>query len=363
MKEKKPVRVLHVLTGLSSGGAESFIMNMYRNIDRNMVQFDFLLRSNVNIFRDELEQMGSQVYITDSFPGHFIKNAIQTSSFFKKHHYDIIHVHANALLYTWALICAKRDGVKCRIIHSHNAAMAHMILLPIHKWNKRRICGLATDFFACSDDAGRWMFPEKYTVIPNAIDLHAFSFNQNKREEVRKRLGIGENELVLGHIGRFAKQKNHTFLLDIFSEVAKKRPDSRLVLVGDGELRQEIEEKALRLNLKDRVLFLGARADVADIVNCFDVFVFPSIYEGLGIVVIEAQANGLCVISSEAVPDQAVFSDIQRLSIQENAAFWAGQILQTDIRRKNVADALTAAGFDVQNAALKLQEFYLSKAK
>ena len=140
MVEKKPIRVLHVLTGLSSGGAESFIMNMYRNMDRSKVQFDFLLRSTDNIYREELEKMGSNVYITASFPRHFIRNAVQTARFFKEHSYDIIHVHANALLYTYALSCAKRNGTKCRIIHSHNAAMAYMRLLPLRRWSQTDKC-------------------------------------------------------------------------------------------------------------------------------------------------------------------------------------------------------------------------------
>lgn len=363
MEEKKPIRVLHVLTGLSSGGAESFIMNMYRNMDHSKVQFDFLLRSTDNIYREELEKMGSKIYITASFPRHFIRNAVQTARFFKEHSYDIIHVHANALLYTYALSCAKRNGVKCRIIHSHNAAMAYMRLLPLHNANKRRITSLATDYFACSDDAGRWMFPGDFKVIPNAIDLHAFAFNKQMRKNVRQNLGIDEDDFVIGHIGRFTPQKNHAFLLDVFAEVVKKKPNARLLLLGDGELRRDMEEKAANMQLQDQVIFLGARKDVADIINAFDMFVFPSTYEGLGIVLLEAQANGIYSICSDAVPNQAILTAyVKKLFLSDDASVWASHVLNVDSTRNDAGDALARAGFDIRSAAKNLQEFYLSKA-
>lgn len=356
------VRVLHVLTGLSNGGAESFIMNMYRNIDRNKVQFDFLLRSNENVFKEELEKMGSRVFTTASFPRHFIQNALQTSRFFKEHHYDIIHVHANALLYTYALSCAKKNGVKCRIVHSHNSAMAHMQLLPIHNANKRRIHKLATDYFACSDAAGKWMFNGGYTLVHNAIDLSDFAYSAQKRAQIREKLGIKDGELVIGHVGRFTEQKNHTFLIDIFNEMLKTGCNAKLVLIGDGPLKQAMEKKADELRLAGRVLFLGPRKDVADIIDAFDVFVFPSIYEGLGIVIIEAQANGIPAICSDAIPDQAIIgSAVTKLSLASGVKAWADCILNTELQRVQLMDRLQAAGYDVRAEAKKLQEYYLSK--
>ena len=362
MENQEVVRVLHILTGLSNGGAESFIMNMYRNIDRSKVQFDFLLRSNENCFKDELEKMGSRVYTTASFPRHFIRNALQTSRFFKEHHFDIVHVHANALLYTYALSCAKKNGVKCRIIHSHSSAIVYAQLLPIHNANKYRIQKLATDFFACSDVAGKWMFPGRYTLVRNAIDLPAFAFCEQKRVQFRERLGIKSDEFVLGHVGRFAETKNHVFLVDVFYELLKYRKNSKLVLVGEGELMPKIKERVQQLDLSDQVVFLGARKDVADIINAFDVFVFPSIYEGLGIVIIEAQANGVPAICSDAVPDQAIIgSAVTKLSLASGAKVWADYILNTELQRVQLMDRLQAAGYDVRAEAKKLQEYYLSK--
>lgn len=364
MEQKEPVRVLHVLTGLTTGGAESFIMNMYRNLDRNQVQFDFLLRSSDNIYKDELEEMGSRIYVTAAFPRHFIQNAIQTSAFFKTHHYDIIHVHANALLYTYALECAKKSGVKCRIIHSHNAAMAHMQLLPIHRANKRRIGGLATEFFACSNVAGQWMFDRDFSVIPNAIDLPAFTFNVETRDRIREKYGIRSEELVIGHIGRFTEQKNHSFLLDVFAEIIKIRPNSKLMLVGDGELRCSIEAKAEKQKLRNKIVFLGSTNTVSEIVNAFDVFVFPSVYEGLGIVALEAQANGLRMICSEAVPSEVLMDDSMcTLPLSAGAEYWAWQILNMDTKRLDLTERIRSAGYDVRYEAQKLQAFYISRGQ
>ena len=364
MDNQEAVRVLHVLTGLSNGGAESFIMNMYRNIDRNKVQFDFLLRSNENVFKEELEKMGSRVFTTASFPRHFIQNALQTSRFFKEHHYDVIHVHANALLYTYALSCAKKNGVKCRIIHSHNSAMAHMQLLPIHNANKRRIHKLATDYFACSDAAGKWMFNGGYTLVHNAIDLADFAYSAQKRAQIKEKLDIKDGELVIGHVGRFTEQKNHDFLIEVFNEIVKSGCNAKLLLVGDGPLKQAMEKKADELRLADRVLFLGPRKDVATIINAFDIFAFPSVYEGLPIALLEAQANGLPIICADAISKQTIFGGtVNKLPLTLSAKSWAERIMNADFRRIQVTDNLQAAGYDIRIEARKLQEFYLSKVK
>lgn len=363
MEQKNaPIRVLHVLTGLSSGGAESFIMNMYRNIDRAKVQFDFLLRSDENIYKEELAEMGSRVYITASFPRHFIQNALQTSKFFQEHHYDIIHVHANALLYTYALSCAERNGVKCRIIHSHNSAMAHMQLLPIHNANKRRIQKLATDFFACSDAAGKWMFHGDYSLVHNAIDLSAFAYSTQKRARVREKLGIKEDELAIGHVGRFTEQKNHDFLIEVFHKVLQSEENAKLVLLGEGPLKHAMEQKADALKIADRVLFLGARKDVAEIMNAFDIFVFPSIYEGLPVVLLEAQANGLSIICADTISDQAFFDcAVLKLPLTLDAKSWADYVINVNTGRMQLTDSLQAVGYDIKAEAQKLQSFYLSK--
>ncbi|WP_010200274.1 glycosyltransferase [Bacillus sp. m3-13] len=213
--KNKPIRVLHVLNGLGSGGTESFIMNIYRNIDRSKVQFDFLIRSTKdNLLKNEIEKLGGKVYITSEFPRHFIKNYREINEFFKRNKdYNIVHVHANALMYVKPLKIAKKYGVNCRIIHSHNTQTANNPLYKyIHHWNKRFISEQATDFFACSKMAGDWMFNNSYKVINNAIDVNKFQFNEEKRKKVRELFKL-ENKFVIGHIGRFTYQKK-SFVFD-----------------------------------------------------------------------------------------------------------------------------------------------------
>lgn len=283
-----PIRVLHIITGMGYGGAEAFIMNMYRNIDRKKVQFDFLLRSNQMIYGDELEKMGSNVYYTASIPKHFVKNYFQTVRFFKEHKYSIIHVHANALLYTSALKIAKRAGVKCRVMHSHNASLFYSKTKPIHMHNKKRIERLATHYFACSDSAGKWMFNGDYSIIRNGIDTKRFAYNEDSRRRIRRELNIPDDAFVLGHTGHLTYVKNQMFAIDVLSEIHKAGKKAYLVLVGEGDAENELKQFANQKAVNDYVVFTGGRTDIPDLLSAFDLFVFPSIYEGLGISVLEA---------------------------------------------------------------------------
>lgn len=355
-----PIRVLHVITGMGSGGAESFIMNMYRNIDRNKVQFDFLLRSNQMIYGDDLNEMGSNVYVTASLPKHYIKNYFQTVQFFNEHKYDIIHVHANALIYVSALAIAKRAGVKCRIMHSHSNSLFFPITKPIHFLNKKRIGRLATHFFACSDSAGKWMFGDKYTVIKNGIDIERFSYNPESRNRIRQEFGISEDSFVLGHVGHLSSVKNQRFAIEVLSEIHKTNKKSYLVLVGEGDIEDELKNFAAQKNVGDYVIFTGSRNDVYDILSAYDLFVFPSLFEGLGISILEALANGLVCVCSEAVPiDSFPAESIHQLSLESGAPKWSELILNLDYSRIDVIAKLIELGFDSKSQAKELQDFYL----
>ena len=360
MENQSCVRVLHVIDGLGSGGAESFLMNMYRNIDREKVQFDFLLRSEDNIYKDELEKMGSKVYVTASFPKHFIKNYFETKKFLKEHKYEIIHIHANALLYLTALILAKKEGVKCRIVHSHSISTKYPVLKIIHNFNKNLLHFWATDYFACSEDAGKWMFKKQYLHIKNSTDLDKFKFNRQKRECVREELGIDEDVFVIGHIGRFLPVKNHSFILSVFKEILENNVKSKLILVGEGENFDEVKEKVNELGLTDNVLFLGVRKDIDRVINAFDVFLFPSLYEGLPMVLVESQANGITSFISDVIPkDVLVSSCVHPMSLQESPKVWAKTIIETNYERQNVIRELSEAGFDIKSEAKKLESYYV----
>ena len=354
-----PVRVLHVIAGMGSGGAESFLMNMCRHMDPEKVQFDFLLRSNENIYTDELNSMGCRVYYTASFPRHWLKNMVQTWRIIRQNQYKIIHVHANALLYVFPLLIAKKLGVPCRIMHSHNSSMAYKSALPIHQFFRNRIHRIATHCFACSEQAGEWMFPGQYEIIHNAIEVDKFRFDQTAREKIRAEWNLPADAFVIGHVGRFWEQKNHAFLLNVFSKVLQQKPDAYLVLIGEGGMEQQIRDLACDLSLRDHVIFAGVRKDVNQALSAFDVFAFPSIYEGLGIVVIEAQANGLATVCSEAVPDKAILiHNVKRISLNKGPEFWADVIIQSDTQRVESGHILVKAGYDINMEAEQLQDFY-----
>lgn len=361
------VKVLQVLNGLGHGGAEAFVMNMYRNIDRGEVQFDFLVRSTDNSnYEEEVKQLGGKIYVTAPFPKNVIKNWTETKYFFKIHRdYDIVHVHANSLLYLLPLKLAKKYGVKCRIIHSHNTRSAKKVYNILHNYNKRRVKKYTTDYFACSKIAGEWMFNSHFNIIKNAIDTNKFRYNRNMRNELRKELNIS-NKFVVGHVGRFTHQKNHAFLIEVFKEILKCKNDAILVLIGDGELRSEVYEKVRKLGIEDNVVFCGSKGNVADYLNIFDVFLFPSYFEGLPIALIEAQASGIPCVISDTISDEILVTDlVHRKSLKSEAREWAEEIINLDngYERKDRYQEIVDAGFDMNHSVQELQNFYLNSIK
>lgn len=361
---RKPIRVLQVITGMGSGGAEKFLMNMYRNIDRNLVQFDFLLRSNDIIYEDEIKALGGRIFYTSEFPKHFIKNQREVRKILKENNFDAIHIHANAFLYVTPLIEAKRAGIPCRFFHSHNTNVKYNQTKALHAINKKAFSRLITCPLACSDDAASWMFEQPCTVINNAIDLEEFAFNEENREKIRKELKIAPEQFALGHVGRFLPVKNHKFIIEIFKEILKTNPAAVLVLVGEGELFNEIKIKIENDNLSDSVRMLGARNDVNEILSALDYFIFPSIYEGLGISLIEAQVNGLPILASENIPNEAAVTRLFNImEISQGAAKWAEFINNDAKQRRFYTDKIREAGFDIRTEAKRLQNIYLNEAE
>lgn len=362
------VRVLHVLGGLGTGGTESLIMNWYRNIDRTKIQFDFLVRSSDDNYTDEIQRMGGRIFYTSSFPRHLVRNYIETKNILKKKEWNVIHVHGNAAIYILPLKIAKKYGYECRIMHSHNVKTQKNVFKAVHLWNRKKMLKYATHRLACSRAAGEWMFAdEEFQIIRNAIDTKAYSFDRKAREELRKKYGL-EEKYVVGHVGRFALQKNHIFLLDVFEAIVSKKQESVLILVGDGELEQEARDKAKRLGISDRVIFLGRRSDVGKIMSAMDVFVLPSLYEGLGNVLVEAQVNGLsCVVSEEAFNEEVqIFNGLQRISLRENAEEWADCVLgeENTIAKRTLSDEMLAAtGYDIKIEISYLEKLYLQEER
>lgn len=364
----QPIRVLQVFAQMNRGGAETMIMNLYRNIDRTKIQFDFIVHTDEQCaFDEEIKLLGGKIYRVPRYTG---KNHIQYltawRSFFETHiNYKIIHGHVRSTAAIY-LNLANKHGLTT-IAHSHSTssgkglpALAKNILqLPIRN--------IADYLFACSKNAGEWLYgkkackSEKFFLLNNAIEVEKFLFNEDTRIQKRKELTI-EDKFVVGHIGRFNTVKNHSFLIDIFREVHKENNNSVLLLVGDGELRSKMEQKVMDLGLSDNVLFTGLRTDVSELLQAMDVFVFPSLYEGLPVTLIEAQASGVnCIISDTISKEVKISNKIQFCSLKNPPEYWAKMILNNiDRSTENIYEEVSNAGYNVKNNARWLEDFYLS---
>lgn len=269
------------------GGVESVVMNYYRNIDRNKIQFHFVCdEDSTDIPYEEIEKLGGKVIVIPPYQKLF-KYQKELYRIFKENNYKIVHSHINALS-VFPLRIAKKAKIPVRIAHSHSTSnkkewkknILKMILRPLSKL-------YANNYFACTEYAGKWLFGKKVVerkelnVINNAIDLKKFEFNENIRKALREKLGIKDDTLIIGHVGRFMKQKNHEFLIEVFNEVYKKNQNTLLILIGQGPLLSEIKQKAINLNIEDKIRFIGQVTDVEKYYNIMDIFLFPSIYEGL----------------------------------------------------------------------------------
>lgn len=360
------VRVLQVVTKMDRGGLETMLMNYYRHIDRDKVQFDFLThRKERGAYDTEIEEMGGIIYRLPRLVPWSPSYKYALNRFFVEHpEYRIVHVHQDCLS-SVILKVAAQHGVPVRIAHSHSNSQDKNIKYLIKMFYKRQIPQYATELFACSVSAGEWMFGTRNVqVLPNAIDIDQYIFNISIREDMRKKLGIG-NEMVIGHVGRFSTVKNHSFLIDIYKQVKQLEPDSKLLLVGGGDELHAIQQKCKELGLDKDVIFTGVRSDVSDLMQAMDIFIFPSLYEGLPVTVIEAQASGLPCIISDRVPHDCIVTPlVQQISLDENIAIWASQaIIAAKYPRKDMSEEICSAGFDICKAAKQLERYYELKMR
>lgn len=362
----EPIRVLQVVTYMGRGGLETMLMNYYRNIDRNKVQFDFLTHRDERWdYDDEIESLGGKIYHLPKL-NPFSKNYLNAlDKFFKEHkEYQIVHCHQDCLSGV-VLKVAKKNGVRFTIAHAHSASQDKNLKYLIKVLAKKNIKKYSDKMFACGEEAGRWMFEtDNFEVLNNAIDTDLYTYNKEKADKIKKEFGI-ENKFVVGHVGRFNYPKNHKFIIDVFNEVQKVKEDSVLMLVGDGELRPEIEQKVRDLGLSDKVIFAGIRSDVNDLMHGMDVFLFPSLYEGLGIVLIEAQAAGLkCIISENIPKDGVLTNDVTSISLNQSPAVWANEILKyQEYKRANNKEIIKKVNYDIKNNAKTLEHFYIENAR
>ena len=367
------LRVLHSVSNMARAGIETMLMNYYREIDRSRIQFDFLANKPVpGEYDDEIRAMGGRVFVSPGLnPLVFPKYKRYVADLLRQNpDIRILHAHNEAMGY-YALQSAKDAGLRVRIAHAHNTQIIRDYKYPLKMVCKQLLPGAATDYWSCGRDAGIYYYGKKRWnesgfILHNAIDVSRFTFRREARERLRQLHGL-ENSFVIGHVGRFNVQKNHERLLDIFAAVAKAVPEARLALIGTGELEQAVREKAGALQLGDRVLFLGQMADVSEWYMAMDCFVLPSLFEGLPVVGIEAQATGLPCFFSDRVTDEVLLSpEARRVSLEADDAAWAEEILAVRRRetdRTRGADTVRRAGYDIRTEARKLQERYIRMAE
>lgn len=362
------IRILHVLGGLNRGGAESMVMNWYRNVDRMEIQFDFIVHSETaNEYKEEILKMGGKVYVFPRFTVKTCRKSMKLwNEFFAEHpEYKILHSHVRSYASLYIPI-AKKHGLKT-IVHSHSTSNGKGLASLVKAALQRPLRKSADFLFSCSREAGEWLFGKsyvdspKYRMIPNAIDTEAYRFSTEWREDKKKELGVC-GKTVYGHVGRLHPAKNHSFLLELFSELHKKNPDSVLLLVGGGELEQEIKNKISELELDGAVILAGSRSDVNELLSAMDVFLFPSLWEGLPVTVVEAQAAGLpCFVSDTVTRDVCVSELVKYLPIDKGVEAWVNAISEFTPYRLDVTEKIKLAGFDIKSAAEDLTKFYLEQ--
>ena len=366
----EPIRVLMLFTILNRGGAETMVMNYYRRIDRSKVQFDFVVhREERGAYEDEIGQLGGRVFrFMPLRPWTIPQYRRQVSQFFDEHpEYRIIHGQCSESGYYFYREAARR-GVPVVIAHAHSSHVPFDLKLIFRTWLKHRMRPYLTNHFACGKDAAEWLFgkrlAQKAIILPNAIDTKAYQYSETTRKKKREQLGINPHTMVVCHVGSFVKAKNHRFILSVFEHLHEQTSDSLLLLIGEGILKPTIEQQTRLRFPQKSIMFLGTRSDVDELLMAADVFLFPSLHEGLPMSLVEAQCTGLPCVISDRVPREACLTDlVSRLSLSADIADWADAInrqaaMQQD--RTVYAQQIANAGYDIEENARWLQTFYLS---
>lgn len=370
---EKPIRVLHVLGTTSLGGAESRIMDLYRHIDRDKIQFDFLIHTTKEGFFDqEIKQLGGKIYNLPSFRVcNYLAYTKACRSFFATHkEFAVVqgHMTSTASIY---LPIAKKAGVPITIAHARSAGVDKGVKGFITKLLRKNLFKRCDYMFSCSDLASRAVFGDRayesgeVVFVPNAVDTKAFLPNEQIRSQIRQEYGLHES-FVIGHVGRFHYAKNHEFILDVFAEVLRENGNAKLFLLGDGPRRQEMEAKAKELGIIESVIFAGNKSPVSPYYQAMDAFLFPSRFEGMPGTVVEAQAAGVpCLIADTITPQVKVTELVTFLSLEQRAAVWAKQLQQIsserDERGNNLIKIdLSETNYDVNHQVKQYEAFYLT---
>lgn len=364
-----PIRILQMIGSLNVGGSQSMIINIYKALDREKIQFDFVIDHSEHIYYKEmLENMGAKIYVMPSYKGYNVFEIINAwKKFFREHsEYKIMHTHVRSYASIFLPI-AKRSGVKT-VIHSHSTSNGGG-LKALYKYILQYPLRYQGDYFlGCSVESGIWLFGKKvvksqrYMTIRNGIDINKYIYNECVRKKIRTEFGFADMHTVYGHIGRFHESKNYPFLLSVFYEICKVDSNARLLLVGDGTLRGEIEQEIERLSLTERVLITGLRDDIPEIIQGIDCFLFPSRWEGLPVTLVEVQAAGIPCIVSNRITREVELSDlITYLSIDNGVNEWVKKASSLKKVREDNLKRIKDRGFDITESANTLSKIYLLK--
>lgn len=356
------LRILHCVNNMHRAGLETMLMNYYRHIDRTRIQFDFLThRAERSDYDDEIEALGGRIYRAPRlYPQNYPAYFRYMRQFFQEHpEYTVVHSHIDAMSFL-PLLAAKKAGVPIRIAHSHSVAIDLDFKYPLKQSFRRHLNRVATHTFACGEEAGRFLFYGRdFTVIPNAVDPLSYRFDAALRRQKREELDVADR-LVVGHVGRMTYAKNHEFLLTLFTELLRRRPDALLLLVGTGEKENDIKKRVHSLGVDAAVRFLGSRSDVTALYQAMDVFVLPSHFEGIPVVGIEAQFAGLPCLFSEGVPREVCFTDRCRFeSLSAPPAQWAEDVLSLTAATDRHT-CVECDRYDIRRAAAALQDRYVA---
>ncbi len=374
--DEKKIKIIYFVDRLLRGGIQTFIYNHLLHIDRKKFNIDLLVLDDGEKYEmeDELKVFGIKIYkLTGIWPNTiqgYMSYVVASNNFFRKHNkYDILHIHSSSKALPIAFF-AKKYGIPHIIGHSHTVDfqtgnLFKKVMGGILKVPFRKVCN---EYMACSKEAAKWLFGDNSLknvhYIKNGIDINQYEFDSCKREEMREKYNIG-NQFVVGHVGRFAEQKNHKFLIEIFKEIKNEKTDALLILIGEGELEDEIRCQVDDLALNNSVLFLGFREDVYNYMQMMDCFLFPSLCEGLGIALIEAQANGLyCYTTAEYVPkDVDITDNIVHISLETSAEEWARMVLRSAGRKRDIDLQVRESSYNIFKSVIKLEETYVEIAK
>lgn len=361
------IRVLHCVSNMDRAGIETMLMNYYRNINRNEIQFYFLCnKEKPGSYDSEIKKLGGKIFHSPGLnPLKAFKYHKVVKNIMKENKIDIVHVH-NGAFGLQALIAAKAAGVKVRISHAHGTKIDINLKLPLKLLYKTQLRKFANQYWGCGVEAIKYYYGNKiienhnYYLLTNAIDENKFKYDESIRKKVRKELAINHYEYLIGHIGRFMKQKNHIFLIDIFKEVVNRNKNFKLILIGDGELQSLVKNKVNELNLNNNVIFTGNIPNTYEMYQAMDSFILPSLFEGLPVVGIEAQANGLnCLFSDTISTEVDITGNITFMSLDTSVDKWADKIIELSRKKRNeIISEIKDNNYSIKKETKKLENKY-----